>query len=88
MEVSHGFCDFFLMPDLSRYPSRHSYIIELKYLSKKDYELKAQGQWQQAVAQIEDYAKAPRVIQLSAGTQLHKVIMQFEGWELKRLEEV
>lgn len=31
VELNHGYCDFFLMPDLQRYPTiGHSYIIELK----------------------------------------------------------
>lgn len=42
----------------------------------------------QAVEQIHRYAEAPRVEALRQGTELHKIIMQFEGWELKRTEEV
>lgn len=38
--------------------------------------------------QIGRYAVAPRVEALRQGTQLHKIIMQFEGWELRRMEEV
>lgn len=34
------------------------------------------------------HAEAPRVEALRQGTTLHKIIMQFEGWELKRMEEV
>lgn len=41
MELSHGYCDLFLMPDLMRYEVKHSYILELKYLSVKDTEEKA-----------------------------------------------
>ena len=33
-------------------------------------------------------AEAPRVEAFRQGTELHKIIMQFEGWELKRMEEV
>ena len=29
LELSHGFCDFFLLPDLTHYPTKHSYILEL-----------------------------------------------------------
>ena len=35
VELNHGYCDLFLMPDLIRYDVKHSYIIELKYLSVK-----------------------------------------------------
>lgn len=88
MELNHGFCDLFLMPDLQHYESSHSYIIELKYLSTKESEAKAEAQWQEAVEQIRGYAEAPRVRQLIQGTKLHLIIMQFRGHELARMEEV
>ena len=96
LELNHGYCDFFLLPDLTHYPTKHSYIIELKMLPKKAYgamsqdgaQTKADVQWQEAVEQINRYAVAPRVEALRQGTQLHKIILQFEGWELKRMEEI
>ena len=88
VELNHGFCDFFLLPDLTHYQAEHSYIIELKYLSKKDFEKLSEAQWQDAVEQINRYAVAPRVEVLRQGTQLHKIIMQFCGWELVRIEEI
>ena len=88
LELSHGYCDFFLLPNLTHYQSKHSYIVELKYLTKKDFEAKAAEQWQQAVEQIDSYARAPRVEALRQGTQMHKIVMQFSGWDLMRMEEV
>lgn len=88
LELNHGYCDFFLLPDLTHYPTRHSYIIELKMLHKGDSEELAQKQWDEAVSQINRYAAAPRVEALRQGTELHKIIMQFEGFQLKRMEEV
>ena len=89
MEFSHGYCDFFLLPNMTHYQSNHSYILELKYLSKADYTVeKAQAQWNDAVEQIHRYAVAPRVEVLRQGTQLHKIIIQFCGWEMMRMEEV
>lgn len=88
VELSHGYCDFFLLPNLTHYQSRHSYIVELKYLPKKDFDSKAEEQWRQAVEQIDGYARAPRVDALRQGTQLHKIVMQFSGWDLERMEEV
>ena len=96
LELNHGYCDFFLLPDLTHYETKHSYIIELKMLPKKVFNAvadngkmtKAEEQWEQAVEQINRYATAPRVEVLRQGTQLHKIIMQFEGWELKRMEEI
>ena len=96
LELNHGYCDFFLLPDLTHYETKHSYIIELKMLPKKVFNVvadngkmtKAEEQWEQAVEQINRYATAPRVEVLRQGTQLHKIILQFEGWELKRMEEI
>ena len=102
LELNHGYCDFFLLPDLTHYASQHSYILELKVLSKKDFSAivegeftedgkpmtKAEKQWREAVDQIHRYAEAPRVEALRQGTKLHLIIMQFDGWELKRMEEV
>ena len=96
LELNHGYCDFFLLPDLTHYATKHSYILELKVLPKSEYNApakdgqhtNAEQQWQEAVEQIHRYARAPRVEALRQGTTLHKIIMQFEGWELKRMEEV
>ena len=89
MEFSHGYCDLFLMPNMAHYKAKHSYIIELKYLSKANYtEDAATKQWGEAVEQINRYAAAPRVEALRQGTQLHKIIIQFCGWEVIRMEEI
>ena len=88
LELNHGYCDFFLLPDLTHYATRHSYILELKVLPKNASADKAAQQWHEAEEQIRRYAVAPRVEVLRQGTQLHKIIMQFEGWELRRMEEV
>ena len=74
---------------MTHYQSNHSYILELKYLSKTDYsEEKAQLQWNEAVEQINRHAVAPSVETLRQGTQLHKNIVQFCGWEMMRMEEI
>ena len=89
VELDHGYCDFFLLPNMTHYQAAHSYILELKYLSKSDYsEERAEQQWAEAVKQINGYAAAPRVEALRQGTQMHKIIMQFCGWDLVRMEEV
>lgn len=88
VELNHGYCDLFLMPDLLHYEVNHSYIIELKYLSEKDSDAKAETQWEEAVEQIKGYAAAPKVRQLIQNTKLHCIVMQFRGWELQRMEEV
>ena len=89
VELNHGYCDFFLLPNMTHYQANHSYILALKYLSKSNYiEEAAEKQWAEAVEQINAYAVAPRVEALRQGTQMHKIIMQFCGWELVRMEEI
>ena len=96
LELNHGYCDFFLLPNLTHYATKHSYILELKVLSKKDYEAKpedgklskAEVQCQEAEGQVRRYAMAPRVEALRQGTTLHKIIMQFVAGKLVRMEEV
>jgi hypothetical protein len=89
MELNHGYCDFFLMPDLKRYPMiAHSYIMELKYLKQEYTETMAAQQWQEATEQIRGYAKAAIVQKMTEGTQLHLLIMQIRGCEMVRAEEV
>ena len=95
LELSHGYCDFFLLPDLTHYPTKHSYILELKLIPKKEkeekeeaYEARVKKQWDDAVDQINGYAAAPRVEALRQGTQLHKIIIQFDGYKLHRMDEV
>ena len=95
LELNHGYCDFFLLPDLTHYPTKHSYILELKLIPKKErgmtkkaHEALINQQWEEAKKQIISYAGAPRVEILRQGTQLHKIIMQFDGWKLYRMDEV
>ena len=95
LELSHGYCDFFLLPDLTHYKTSHSYILELKLLPKKEkgekedaYKARVEKQWDDAVDQINGYAAAPRVEALRQGTQLHKIIIQFDGYKLHRMDEV
>mgnify|MGYP000490029778 FL=1 len=95
LELNHGYCDFFLLPDLTHYASKHCYILELKLIPKKEkgmsqetYEAAIKKQWGDAIEQIKHYAEAPRVEALRQGTQLHKIIMQFDGWKLFRMDEV
>ena len=95
LELSHGYCDFFLLPDLTHYPTKHSYILELKLIPKREKGMSEKAhegliakQWDDAVEQIKRYAEAPRVEALRQGTQLHKIIIQFDGWKLYRMDEV
>jgi len=89
VELNHGYCDFFLMPDLMRYPMvKHSYILELKYLKSEATEAETQKQWEEAVSQIRQYAQGRMVNKLVCSTQLHLIVVQMRGYKMNRMEEV
>lgn len=89
LELNHGYCDFFLLPDHWRFPMvQHSYILELKYLKTDATPSEADSQWQQATSQILSSAQSPSVRQMLANTRLHTIVMQFRGYDLERLEEI
>lgn len=89
MELNHGYCDFFLMPDLKRCPTmKHSYILELKYLTTTDTDKKAEQQWGEAVTQIQGYGKGTQVKAMTEGTTLHLIVAQIRGYDPVRLEEI
>ena len=89
VELNHGYCDLFLMPDRRRYPQvAHSYILELKYLTAHSTEAEAERQWAEAAAQVRRYVRDRKVEQMAGDTELHLIAMQMRGTELLRIEEV
>ena len=89
VEMSHGYCDIFLMPDRMRYPEvAHSYIIELKYLTAKDNDATAEQQWAEAIEQVRRYTADRKVQQMTKDTELHLIRMQMRTTELMRIDEV
>ena len=89
LELNHGYCDFFLMPDLRRYPMvAHSYIIELKYLKQEATQQEAETQWAEAKKQVARYAEDEKVRLLCGPTKLHLIVAQFRGHQLVQSEEV
>ena len=89
IEMAHGYCDIFLLPDKIHFKdTAHSYILELKYLSEKDTDAKADEQWQTAIEQVRKYANDRKVQHLSQGTELHLICMQMRTTELLRIEEI
>jgi hypothetical protein len=89
VELNHGYCDFFLMPDLMRYPMiEHSYILELKYLKTDASDGEARNQWAEAVDQIKHYAEGPKVRLMIQDTQLHLIVVQIRGYKLEKMEEI
>ena len=89
MEFSHGYCDFFLLPNYLTYPMvAHSYILELKYLKTEATEAEATKQWEDAVEQIKGYAADKKLRSMLHGTQLHAIVIQIKGYDLVRFGEV
>ncbi len=89
MEFSHGYCDFFLLPNYTVYPMvKHSYILELKYLKADTTEAEAERQWADAVEQIKTYAADRKLQSMLHGTALHSIVVQIKGYDLVRMEEV
>ena len=89
LEMNHGFCDFFLLPNYKAYPMvAHSYILELKYLKAGSSEAEAMRQWEDAVGQIRRYAADRRLQAMLHGTRLHSIVIQIRGCDLVKYEEV
>ena len=89
MEFSHGYCDFFLLPNYTVYPMvAHSYILELKYLKTDSTEAEAVQQWTEAVAQIKTYAADRKLQTMLHGTQLHLIVVQIKGYDVVKMEEI
>ena len=89
MEFSHGYCDFFLLPNYTVYPMvAHSYILELKYLKTDATDAEATQQWTDAVAQIKAYATDRKLQSMLHGTQLHLIVVQIKGYDLVKMEEI
>ncbi len=89
MEFSHGYCDFFLLPNHAAYPTvAHSYILELKYLKSGATEAEAERQWAEAVEQIKSYSADRKLQSMLHGTQLHPIVAQIKGYDLIRMEEL
>ena len=89
MEFSHGYCDFFLLPNYLTYPMvAHSYILELKYLKTDATEAEAEKQWTEAVEQIKTYAADKKLQSMLHGSTLHPIVIQIKGYDLVKYEEI
>lgn len=87
--MNYGYCDFFLLPDKSRYPdTAHSYILELKYLPRTATDKELEEQAEEGRGQLKQYSQDKKVTTISEGTALHCILLQFKGWELIKCEEV
>lgn len=89
LEFKHGYCDFFLLADTKKFPVlQHSYVVELKYLKADAAENEAKTQWHEAEEQVRKYMSDESLKRMTAGTQLHGIILQFQGGKLIDMGEV
>lgn len=89
LEMNYGYCDFFLLPDKQRFPDvKHSYILELKYAPRTATPKELEAQAAEGRKQLEQYAQDKKALHLAEGTTLHKLLLQFKGWELVKCEEI
>lgn len=89
LEMNYGYCDFFLLPDKKRYPDiQHSYIIELKYASRTATDAELEVQAEEGRKQLQQYSNDKMVQNLTIGTTLHRLLIQFRGWDMVKSEEV
>ena len=87
IELNHGFCDIFLMPDHRFKDVKHSYIVEFEYVNTNSSDKDISDKMSEAAAQLSIYAADQKIQNMTEGTQLHKIAMVFKGWEMVRCEE-
>lgn len=89
LEMNYGYCDFFLLPDKQRYPDvEHSYILELKYAPRTATDAELEAQAEEGRRQLLQYSEDKVARQLAEGTKLHRLLLQFRGWDMVKCEEV
>lgn len=89
LEMNYGYCDFFLLPDKQRYPDiEHSYILELKYAARKATDTELEKQADEGRQQLRQYSEDKIARRLSKGTTLHRILLQYQGWDMIKCEEV
>lgn len=89
LEMNYGYCDFFLLPDKRRYPDiEHSYILELKYAARTATDTELENQADEGRRQLRQYSEDKIARQLTEGTTLHRILLQFKGWDMIKCEEI
>lgn len=71
------------MPLLDNYSDmEHSYIVELKYAKSKDTAAKIEQLKEQAIEQVNRYADTDKVKEAIKTTQLHKLVIVYQGTQM------
>ena len=88
-EFGKGFVDFCLEPFVARHPrARHGYLIELKYVKRKDDAAKLDTALAEATAQLERYLADDHLQRQAPEIAYTGIAIVFHGWELARREAV
>ena len=93
-EMGGGFVDIYLEPFVARFPMiKYGYLIELKYISKKEYDSKdGKKEYDKKITdaetQLRQYADDPRISEVAAQVTLKKLAIVYKGWELAYAEEL
>ena len=88
-ELSGGYADICLEPHLQRYPGiRHGYVIELKYLKRREGASESQvaRAAREASAQVRRYVADERLAHQYPSVRFTGLAMVFHGWELAHCE--
>ena len=81
-ELAGGYADICLEPHLQRYPGmRHGYVIELKYVTRREGAQVAKAA-RQAVAQVRRYLADERLARRHPSVSFTGLAVVFHGWEL------
>lgn len=88
-DTEEGYADIFLTPLLDNYNDmEHSYIVELKYAKSKDTAAKIEQLKEQAIEQVNRYADTDKVKEAIKTTQLHKLVIVYQGTQMVVCEEI
>jgi hypothetical protein len=91
-EMNKGYADQYLEPFLIQYKEMTtSYLIELKYIPRGTKPLTKPAirkKVNEGAAQLMQYAQDPYVQKTKANTELKKLVLVWQGWELVRMDEV
>lgn len=68
--------------------SNVSYIIELKYAVRIATDAELEAQAEEGRHQLFRYSEDKIARQLASGTTLHRLLIQYRGWDMVRCEEV
>ncbi len=88
IELNHGYCDIFLMPDRRFDDIQHSYIVEFKYVPANSTDKEISDKLAEATSQLTTYASDAKVQNMTTKTTLHKIVMVFKSLDVAKCEEV